>query len=164
MNAYFQYIPILFCAFGFFFLLIRGSIIFRNKIGKIEGIVFKRRFCSIRNLRTENSSAYMSTIVVDSNYLYCYTNLISMHPLDLLGLIQKIELSTIKSVDYCTYGKSWTKHQRILLTTWNGDKFNFLCQDLQKLFDLLSEYKDFDNVPSRKNEWLKKLTNRKTTT
>lgn len=146
MKTFFYYIPILFFVYGFLFFLVKGWIIFKSKIGKIEDIIFKQHFCSLKNLRTGNSSAFMSTIIVNNKFLYCFTNIFSTYPFDILGLILKIELSKIETVDYCSFGNSWKKHKRIIITTKNGEKFNLLCRDLNSLYDVLSEYRNSNNL------------------
>ena len=81
----------------------------------------------------------MSTIVVNNQYLFCYTNLFVTYPFDILGLIKKIELSKIESVDYCFYGNVLLNHQRLLITTKDGERLNIQCTNLDSLYELLNK-------------------------
>jgi hypothetical protein len=130
-------IPVSFFLFAFFYLFINGLLLRKNKIGIIGKSIYKTRFCSLTNLKTGNSSAYMSKVIITEKYIYFLTNILFYTISYNIGLLKKIPIEQIKDASIWEKGKN--NQKRIYLELYCGENFILKCSNQTKLLKLLND-------------------------
>lgn len=137
MNNLTTLIPASLFLISFFYLLIYGLILRKNKIGLIGKTVFKARFCSLTNLKTGQSSSFMSKVVITDKYVYFLTTILFYTIGDTIGLLKKIPIEQIKEASIRLTSNK--KHERIYIELVSGEKFILKCSNQVNLLNHLEK-------------------------
>lgn len=137
-------IPVSFFLIAFFYLFINGLFLKKNKIGKIGKIKYKARFCSLTNLKTGNSSAYLTKVIITEKNIFFLTNILFYTICDNIGLLKKIPFEQIK---YASINLSTTnKNERIYFELYSGENFILKCSNQTELLNLLNDARGIEAI------------------